>query len=309
MVQAFISLQLGGENNDGATRYLMLSFLVFGVLGMGFSQSRTLTRKHYRMGFRAVGVLLTFSAVALFLGTGLVSLFFPYLTEAARMGYGEMKAAAGHAEPYLIAILRLVFGPRHVARPAGASAGAGGMVSEAFAPTQWDGWVERIVTVMAWGGLGLLGLAALVVVAVALWYFGGWLFSRTDREIDDEPAEGKASWWSLLRRFLRVPHFGQRVGRWGPIQLFSFLVAWGNRSGLPHRPHETPCEYGARLNARFPRLKTDFERIVELFNRRVYGETDPPPVQLRDGQAARRRLSSPLRWTTRLRSRLSGARS
>jgi hypothetical protein len=308
LVQSFISMQVGGENIDGATRYLMISFVAFGVLGVGLSQSRTMTRKHYRMGFRAVGVLLTFSAVALLLGTGLISLFFPYLTEAARIGYGEMKAAAGHAEPYLIAILRLVFGPRHVTRPAGASAGAGGMISEVSDPTQWSAWVERIVTFMAWGLLGLLGLAALVVFAVALWYFVGWLFSRTDRKTEEEPMEGKVSWWSIFRWFFGVLHLGQRVGRWGPIQLFCFLMVWGNRSGLPHRPYETPYEYVARLNARFPRFKRDFERIVELLNRHVYGEMDPRPVQLRDGQAARRRLSSPFRWTTRLRSRLSASR-
>jgi hypothetical protein len=307
LVQSFISLQLGGDKNDGATRTLMLSFLSFGLLGLGLSRSRTLTRKHYRMGFRAVGVLLTFSAVALLSGTGLVSLFFPYLTEAARMGYGEMKAAAGHAEPYLIAILRFLFRPRG-GSPAGENAAAGGKVSETSAPLQYSGWVERIVTVMGWGLLGLLGLAALVLAAVALWYLVGWLFSRTAQVTDDEPVEGRVPWWSILRRFLRVLHFGQRGGRWGPIQLFSFLVAWGNRSGLPHRPHETPCEYGARLNQRFPRFKRDFERIVELFNWRVYGEMDPRPFQLKNGQAARRRLSSPLYWTARLRSRITRAR-
>jgi hypothetical protein len=307
LVQSFISLQLGVATNGGGTRTLMLSFLAFGLLGIGLSRSRTLTRKHYRTGFRAAGVLLTFSAVALFLGTGLVSLFFPYLTEAARMGYAEMKAAAGHAEPYLIAILRFMFRPRG-GSPTGEGAAAGGTVSETFAPLQYSHWVERIVTVMGWGLLGLLGLAALIVAVVALWYFVGWLFSRTTRVTDDEPVEWRTPLWSILRRFLKVIHFGQRGGMWGPIELFSFLVAWGNRSGHPHRSYETPCEYGARLNLCFPRFKRDFERIIELLNRRVYGEMDPRPGQLRDGQAARRRLSNPLFWPTRLRSRLSGPR-
>jgi hypothetical protein len=307
LVQSFISAQLGGEQGDGAARTLMLSFLAFGLLGLGLSRSRTLARKQYRMGFRAGGVILSFSAVALFLGTGLVSLFFPYLTKAARMGYGEMKAAAGHAEPYLIAMLRFVFGPRGV-DPARESTAAGGMVSQSSPPLQYSEWVERVVMVMGWALLAFLALAALLASAVALWYLVGWLFSRTDREADEEPSEGKVGWWSMLRRFLRGLPFVQRVGKRGAIQLFSFLVAWGKRSGLPHRPHETPCEYGARLDLRFPRFKGDFERIVALFNGRVYGETDPLPVHLRDGRAARRRLSSPLRWPARLRSRLTGPR-
>jgi len=77
LVQSFISLRLGGEGSYGATRYMMLSFLPFGFLGMGLSRSRTPTQKQYRMGFGSVGVLLTFSAVALLLGTGLFSLVFP----------------------------------------------------------------------------------------------------------------------------------------------------------------------------------------------------------------------------------------
>jgi hypothetical protein len=163
------------------------------------------------------------------------------------------------------------------------------------------------VTVMGWGLLGLLGLAALVAAVVALWYFIVWLFSRTARETDDEPFAGRVNWWLILQKFFRGLPFWQGRGRWGPIRLFSFLVRWGNRSGLPRQPHETPCEYGARLDMRFPRCRGDFERVVELFNRRVYGEMDPHSGELREGQASRHRLSSPLRWPARLRSRLSGA--
>jgi len=307
LVQSFISLRLGGEGSYGATRYMMLSFLPFGFLGMGLSRSRTPTQKQYRMGFGSVGVLLTFSAVALLLGTGLFSLFFPYLTEGARMGYGQMKAAAGHAEPYLIAVLRFMFAPRR-AGPPGESAAADAMVQEPAAPIEYSAWVERLVTIMGWGLLGLLGLAALVAASVALWYFLVWLFSRTAKETDDEPFAGRVHWWSMLRKFFSRLPFGQRMGRWGPIQLFSFLLVWGHRSGLPRRPHETPREYGSRLNQRLPRFKKEVEWIVELFNRCVYGEMDPSHMDLRDGQAARRRLLNPLHWASRLRSRLSGAK-
>jgi hypothetical protein len=306
LVQSFISLRLGGDNSYGFTRYLMLSFLPFGLLCMGLSRSRTPTQKQYRMGFGSMGVLLSFSAVALLLGTGLVSLFFPYLTEGARMGYGQMKAAASHAEPYLIAILRFMFGSKAWKQP-GESAAASWMVQEPAAPFEYSAWVERVVTVMGWGLLGLLGLAALVAASVALWYFVVWLFSRTAKETDDEPFAGRVHWWSILQKFFSRLPFGQRMGRWGPIQLFSFLVAWGSRSGLPRQPHETPCEYGARLEMRFPQCKSEFERVVELFNRRVYGEMDPRPGELREGHASRRQLSSPLRWPARLRSRLSGS--
>ncbi len=214
LVQSFISLQLGGDENHGATRTLMLSFLAFGLLGLGLSRSRTLTRKQYRMGFRTGGVILSFAAAALLLGAGLFPLFFPYLTEAARMGYGEMKVAAGHAEPYLIAMVRFVFGPRG-GDPARESTAAGGMVSQSSPPFQYGDWVERVVTVMGWALLAFLALAALVASAVGLWYLIGWLFSRTAQETDDDSPEGRLSWWAMLRRVLRGLPFVEKSGKVG----------------------------------------------------------------------------------------------
>jgi hypothetical protein len=84
----------------------------------------------------------------------------------------------------------------------------------------------------------------------------------------------------------------------GAVQLYTALLRWGRRSGVPRLASETPREYGSRLKRQFPAVTREVASIIEAFNQTVYGG-----IVLKDrrlAQAAWRTLSSPLLWGRRL---------
>ena len=88
----------------------------------------------------------------------------------------------------------------------------------------------------------------------------------------------------------------------GAVQLYTALLRWGRRSGVPQFSSETPREYGSRLKRRFPTVKREVASIVEAFNQTVYGRIVLKDRKLAPAQAAWRTLRSPLLWGRRLKT-------
>jgi hypothetical protein len=61
-------------------------------------------------------------------------------------------------------------------------------------------------------------------------------------------------------------------------------------------------EYGLRLTASFPGLKTEIETIVHLLYKEIYGELTLDNNQMADGKKAKWRMAHPAFWKNRIKT-------
>ena len=157
--------------------------------------------------------------------------------------------------------------------------------------------------------MGLLGLIGLIFTALLLWLFLRWLlswlsprlFSRIDVRFDIRNVFSLlitrlSQFFLFCRNVIGLMKHRKR----GAVQLYTALLRWGRRSGVPRLANETPREYGSRLKRRFPAVTREVASIVEAFNQTVYGGIVLKDHRLALTQAAWRTLSSPLLWGRRL---------
>jgi hypothetical protein len=302
----FLLLVKGGiEIQDNTPELLLFPFFTFSLLAIGMARNQSSAQRDFLSGYRGIGVFVSFTLVVLALGAGLVLLLLPYLSAAAEVGYGALKSAAGPLSPILVSILRFLF-LHGRSRPDTAAVSSGRDGAETIPSAESSWWNELVEKILGWGLLGLIGLIALVVSCIGIWYLVRWLLSRTPTE------KGEPVQWNLILSWAaRLWALGGIL--WGKIatklkgfkdatQLYKALLAWGRHSGFSRVMSETPREYGFRLRNRFPRLEKDIELIVEAFNREVYGEVVLDEGQLRVAKRAWRRLCSPRQWPNRLKS-------
>jgi hypothetical protein len=137
------------------------------------------------------------------------------------------------------------------------------------------------------------------VLAFALWYWRRQLFSRT------ASIERRELHWAWSWRWLVL--FGRWIARsFGlsddidPTRLYHALLIWGRRTGIPHRPSETPLEYAGRLQACCGFVSSEIALIVATFNLHVYGQRACDHERTCSLRKAFRRLRSPRLWPKRL---------
>ncbi len=126
--------------------------------------------------------------------------------------------------------------------------------------------------------------------------------SRENMRTSRRNQRGIALAWTalvLLYRRLLLSIRGYRKA----AELYAVLLGWGQRSGLARLIHETPLEFGVRLDKHFPRLKTEIDVIINAFNAEVYGETIMSGEGMRGVYSAWRELRSPRHWPLRMKIR------
>jgi hypothetical protein len=279
---------------------LLFPFFIFSLLAIGLARNSSSERRDFLAGYRGVGMLLSFTVVALAFGAGLMLLFMPYLSAAAEAGYGVLKSAAGPLLPVLERVLLFLFGRIGQQEPLFPSFDRG--EAEYFPSGESSGWNQ----ILGWGLFGPVLLIGLIFCALGMWYLLRWLFSKTSKEERDYIHWQLALlWaqrlWAALGRGLK--RAVQRLrGYQDAVQLYRAFLKWGRLSGLPHLLSETPVEYGSRLKKQFPSLTAEIGGIVESFNLVVYGEVALNDAQLAVARLSWKRLRSPRYWPARLKS-------
>jgi hypothetical protein len=301
-----VFLDKGGiKVDDPLSSALIFPFFLLGLLAIGMARNENKAHKVFLPGYRSFGIIATFMATVI-LSAGAVILFFlPFLTAVAGTGYHALKAGAGFALPIVERVLRYIFMGRSVREePAGSSP----------KPGEWDHlftmhgtWMEFIEKVMQWGIKGLAVLLLLGAFSIIIYYLIKWLLSKTAHvQRDTKKTYEIAPWffrlWKtlvLLYRRLMLSIRGYKKA----AELYAVLLGWGQRSGLTRFMHETPLEFGERLNKCFPRLKNEINVIVSTFNREVYGEAVVSGEGMKQALLAWRALRSPSHWPLRLKTR------
>ena len=302
----FLFLIRGGITlEEPVSEFLIFPFLIFSLLAIGLARNRATTPRDFLPGYQSIGVILSFAVVVLLFGTGLVFFFLPYLTLAAETGYGILKIAAVPLGSILLKVLRFIFG-YNTNLPGTLPDKPQAKLPDFTSSGKGPWWLELLGKILAYGLWVLLALVFIIIIGVALYYLYRWLLSRTPIEQERKsPRHLMLMWAERLRLFFHSLWRGllRRIkGYKGAVQLYTALIIWGRRSGLPHFLSETPREYGLRLIHRFPVLGKDIELIIEAFNREVYGGIVLDENQLTMAHSAWFKLRSPLHWPRRLKT-------
>ena len=69
-------------------------------------------KRQFSTGYRSAGMVLSFAALLILLGTGMVTLFLPQLTKAAELSLSLIKTAAQPLGAVLVKFLIFIFGPK-----------------------------------------------------------------------------------------------------------------------------------------------------------------------------------------------------
>jgi len=291
-------------NSDGTCEWAFLAFFMLGLVALGMTGDAEGVKKGYMASYGGVGAILSFMMLVLLFGGGLVILFLPSLMKAAAIGHDVLKAAARPLVPIFVSAVRFVFmsGCR-TAQEGYRPSRQGGPGSHL--PVLSHSEPDIFQSILTWGSIGLACIIGLAILVFGAYWLIRWLAARGPA--DDQ----KVGIWVLLLRlldlfktvFLLIPAAIRKRGhsRAGAYP-YALLERWGAHCGLPRHRNETPLEYGARLTRRFQNLGNDISRIVELYNRSVYGLIEPDDQQVMSARLCWHRIRSPLNWPARLRA-------
>lgn len=305
LTKSLLLIKGGIRIEDPISQLLLFPFFLFSLLAIGLVRNQSTTPRNFLSGYQSIGIIISFTLVVILFGTALVLFFLPYLTLTAEVGHDILKTVARPLGAILVSVLRFIYfhGAIQQEKP---SPPPKENIGDLVSPAESSWWAELFEKILIWVFGSLFGLIALFAFGVAVFYLFRWLFSRTSISRRRQSSWYLISLWvEQLRIFLLswLRRIARRVkGYRKAVQLYTALLSWGRRSGIPHFLSETPIEYGLRLNHQFPALKREIKLIIDAFNREVYGEITLNEQQLGRARFALRRLRSPLHWPLRIKT-------
>ncbi len=303
LVQFYLVATGMGEVVNPSVQFLLGSFFIFGMLAIGLARNRSGETTDFMPGYRGPGVMLSFILLVLLFGGGLVFFTLPYLTDAARAGYGIMKSASSPLLSLAMKIIMFIFGgevsvPRSERPPVKKQ-------PQQTTPEFDAPWLRLLGEILMWLVIVLLALLFITIICAMVYSLVRWLFSKTAEGQREQGFWDFLPGWAARLRSLFLSRRRRRVSAYeGAVRLYAVLQVWGRRSGLPRRPCETPAEYGSRLHYQFPTLGDEIGSVVEAFNREFYGEVLLNEQQLASTRFSLSRLCSPSLWFLRLKARI-----
>jgi hypothetical protein len=308
-----VILAKGGERiEDPASGIMIYPFFLFSFFAIGLARLRNDGLRTFLPRHRGAGIITGFAVTVVALGGGLILFSMSGLSATAQAASRVLKLAAGVSSPYVERLLRLFFF-RGTIRSEPVSSSPKGNVSDMITWAKGIWWVEFLEKALGWVFVCVFIALILAIVGVIIFFVAKWLLSRgkTDGGRGSNP-EGFAVWlrelWAIALRFTeRMSHFVRGYHR--ASELYSALRLWGRRAGLPPAGHDTPLEFGARLQNRFPHLTPEIDLIVGAYNQEIYGEMESAGQSFKPILRAWKRLQSPLLWPMRIKVRLLGSRA
>jgi hypothetical protein len=302
-----VLLDRGGiQVNDPISSSLVFPFFLFSLLAIGIARIERKVPKDYLPGYRGIGIITTFIAIVLLSAGAAILFFLPFMTAVADTGYRVLRGGAGFVLPVVERVLRFIFTGRNIREePADSSPKSDGWN---LSPSMDGTWMQVFENVLRWGVKGLALLLVVAAFGFIAFYLIKWLLSKT-KYVRKDTAEVLQTmpWfrrlWTALVLFYRRLLLSIR-GYKKASELYAVLLRWGQHSGIARFIHETPLEFGARLDKHFPPLKTQINLIVSAFNRETYGEVNLSGEGMKQAQSAWRALRNPRHWPLRIKIRL-----
>jgi len=307
---AVVLLGVAVHRTSRELHLLIPSFFLFSILALAVARSRGSGRRSFGTGSRGAGIFVSFALAGIVLGLAILPLL-RVLQDAAQKGYVAVHGAAMSIWPFVVALLRFLFGlliPRSSAPENALPNQQAPRLTEELSH-HGPGLFGLIFT---WTMIGLSGVAAVVFLGYLLLRLLRFLGSRSPggREKRDGLRLGLLIYAiisaarALLRMLLRVVH-REPPRRGKGMEAFLFLTRWGRRSGARRLERETPLQYGRRLAQRFPELALPIAGIVESFDEEFYGASLLPSDRDAELERCRRQLTRLSLWLKRTRWRVS----
>ena len=287
---------------------VLFVFFIFSVLAFCLVRCHGQGKSDFIVGFRGIGVVLTFMSLLLLLGSGVVALCLPFLTVAAKTGVTVLQTLAAPLGNILVRLMTFLFGHGKVLSDQAGSKALSNSGIQVASAMQEEGWGELVQKILVYMTAGLLGCVLLLLVCVCVWQLAWWMTQKVDK-VQTGPSP-----FQLLKTLLSK-FFGYLFalvvnlqGVWhqtaDPVQLYLALTYWGGRSGLKLRPAETPKQYGERLSGSFPAMTKEIRAIIIAHDQVVYGQRCDCAEPVQRARSACRRLYSLRHWPTRLKNLL-----
>lgn len=306
LIKLALRVKGGISTDDHVSSMLIYPYLFLSLMAIGMARDGHEGSKHFLQGRSGLGILMSIVTFVLLSASGLVFFLIPIFTQVAETGQQVLKSAAFWILPVVTCVIRFMFmgGQIRPDPPSGSS--PKGSEGSGF-PFMDGSWSELLEKIFRWG-IEVMVLTFFILIAVMLVLFAlKWLFARS--AIDPKASANRdttLSWFMRLRAFLTALWVAVKNvtrGYTRAAELFSVLLEWGRRSGLPRLTSDTPLEFGARLNQQFPRLKTEIETIIAALNIEVYGEKNLTCEQFAGALLAWHTLRSPVHWPRRFKTR------
>ncbi len=307
---AFIRITASLPDTDFSSQLLL--YLLFGLLTLIIAGNRAGDGEVIKRR-SPIGVFVVFAGLLLFLAS-LFYAAYPLLSRSADELYLTLQQGIEAAEPWLVRIVRFIFGLRRPgpSTEGTAPAGSGGPAAvEELAPPGF--LAELFEFVFTWGLVSIL--------CAALLFLCGWAVVRLFRYLLARPEDysSRAGGFSLRELIVRIlaritflfgrtadflPAFDRQRKRSPSAACFKTVLRWGRRSGLSRRCSETPAEYCRRLAAIFPEMEEEFRLILGAAEKAFYCETEYT-IPVSELRRACRRLKSLALYPRRLRHRIT----
>ena len=302
----------GSTNTIFPNSAILISYyFLFSIMAVIISQnlnSLKIQNKQQSNNNRMVFILIP---VVLLLLSWVMLFFIPQMTSAAQAGYHILKAVSEPIGSLLLKIISWMFGfkPRPIIMDSTDA------VYTAM-PTSENGelsWIGKLLEwIFIWGGVLLFSLLAILAIGSLLYSLWKWFSLKTELDLEKKGLLEELGLW--LRYILgKIEKFIMKLSatlivfqnkRTNITTLFKKLSRWGKHSGIPKQKFQTPLEYGNQLTLFFPESYQDIRLIVDIFNRERYGQKPTEPPELAEAKQAMKRLTSPLKWPSRLLVRL-----
>lgn len=283
--------------------YLLLSVIAIGMARVGHKEGT----RHFLPGYGGSGLFMSAVSIIVLSASSITLLLLPILNKVAETGQHILKHSAFWALPIVAGVIRFVFMGGGIRQdPPSGSPPKEGLWSGSLLPGSW--WTNLIEQVFQRGIEIMTILFLAFVIALLMYMILKWLFSRT--AISPEASvihNDSLPWLARLRIFFNAFWKAMKKltrGYTRAAELFSVLSEWGRRSGIPRLATDTPLEFGTRLSAQFPKLKTEIEAIIHAFSIETYGEKRLTDDQFESALTSWNILRSPAQWPQRIKTRL-----
>lgn len=295
--------------NDSLSVALLIPFFLCSMLGLALSGNSSRGHKEFIPGYKGVGIILSFALTVLGIFAILASFLQPVLKRGAETGYGAIKTVMEPLGPYFIKMILFLFAPRKTYQ---ASQAKQAKEEGSTLVLQQDSWLsDSAQQILSYLFIGMVVMVLVTAMLFLIWLLSRWLFSRASTDIKygdrNQPLLSFRTFilhtFNLMKKAVTLI-FPKR----NPLadELYSYLLGWGQYSGVPQLIGETPGEYGCRLQHHFPQLNNEIQHIVNAFTKQVYGVTHIPLSELALAQTAWKNMRSPRHWKMRIKMVMFG---
>jgi hypothetical protein len=297
----------GGLPLHGLNIYYVFVFLLFGLFALAYSKGLNFRGTSFAPGHGMAPIVAGLCAFVL-LSVGTLALFFlPVLNRIALFGYTVASSGGRFSEPWIVGILRFLFGPRNILPdPPGPTSPKGSSLDYTSSPITALG--RAIEAILGWGLTGLFILLCTFAVGCMLFFLLRWLLSRTATDKNSAYiASHNRSWLSWLRRviyglmqLISLYFKGPKNSR----DIYLALIKWAKRSGISPHSWDTPIEFSKRLKAVYPQLTPEISSLTELYCREVYGTFSHDRQKFEAAKNMLGTLKKPRFWLKRFKTRI-----